>query len=1311
MKSKFLRILSAILILASLVSMFAIFAAAETSTEGEGEEEEQAPRVELLYNRSYDEGWDIKNGLSVGNPGSVSTMEYETTADYKYNYFWRFEVQSKVNTYHEFSFGDYSNVGSVFEFDIKSDDLTTINGLIHFGTPGSPSSNRNNWNLMQVKDNQVQFGTVGDPATDSSKGYESGSAFTLTNEWMHVAFVFDFTYDHDGNPETEEKDYFQVRIYYGETDNFLRGEELTHHATLTVSGRKNAKGLNLIRIGTSNEPESNFGTSVCFDNVQCYNGSNQYGVFRGNTTEKGTKINPNYPKTVDILTSDSDSTKGMADYVNECYALKLNVDHAYWGNKYYTLTNDERNVRGLLRGAILENEKGEAYGAPFMDADGVIWVALESILEYCGYPFYMHEDGIYVDISTGTSSSFISTKSTTATVDGKRVELLSTPSYVTDADGNEYLAMNMYDVQTILIDYYVDYDPTGLIVISGTPNDIINRDLDLETMMSIMKNFVFEYATPEEIVEDAKNYSGLDHPYLYTNEEQAEEIRRRWLLEEGDEGYDPLYDALVSKMVENGYWAYEVYSKPDANGGYDTYVGLKTDSELKQRVGASQYEATYSLEMPYQDAKSPGYDPEGGRSNLVGRTNMLQYIAGAYLITKDVKLLYCAYDMALRLGEWDHWGPGHFLNVADGTSPYAIFYDWCYDGYVELYNNGQTKYDVKVLAEILYNKSTYEGILSTKGIYTSYISSIVGQGGSLYPTRDNNWNAVCSGGMITGALALLDDERYVADASWLISSNIRTLMEYGMGQYAPDGDYIESPGYWAYGTNNFFEMTAAMWSALGTTYNTMDCWGINTTCNFACHTESSDFRTFNFHDGGMGSQETQMFMFVAEYFGQSGLAQVRISHLENGKTKTIYDVLYYPDATEEVEPMSFDYYSKALDLYCARSSWDSGALYVGMMGGINKLGHGQIDAGSFVYHNEGTVWLIDLGTENYNAAGFWPESTRYRYYVMKPEGNNTITLTSDPDNVPYGQVLTSTAPSVNYESNEHGSFMVLDMTETLGGNASSWMRGMMLTNDRKTVIVQDEIYFEGVQSGYWFAHYRLSSGYVQSVELSSDRRTAYLVNYNGQVLRMKIESSRADLRFEKMDCYTFVHTGDKGTFGPEYSQNTPNSAGQKVSEHDRSYYNKLAIKFENTPSVTFAVVIELIDPKTMNNADKQIDLGYTFTALSDWKPTADMRGTNDDAIVETTRKAASLSTLSKNTDKIANLYETGRAYTSRTADLYSYLTDLYYTSIQFYPDELVNYTEELELFEQYKAEYDAYIGTINQRNGAGKQLATMLMGV
>ena len=135
--------------MSSLLSMFAIFANAEEAGETEGETEEEDSLFNLVYNRTYDEGWDVKNGMTLTDQGSTGSttfeIEYEETADFQINYFWRLELNSTDNDFVQFNAGARSEVGAVFEIDVKSDDVCNFTNVLTFGTKGSSSSDRSDY--------------------------------------------------------------------------------------------------------------------------------------------------------------------------------------------------------------------------------------------------------------------------------------------------------------------------------------------------------------------------------------------------------------------------------------------------------------------------------------------------------------------------------------------------------------------------------------------------------------------------------------------------------------------------------------------------------------------------------------------------------------------------------------------------------------------------------------------------------------------------------------------------------------------------------------------------------------------------------------------------------------------------------------------------------------------------------------------------------------------------------------------------------------------------------------------------------------
>ena len=1348
-----------ILVLSFLISMLTVFAYADEEvedTEEETEEEKKDETFQLLYNRTYDDGWGISNGMSYTPNGSMATtfnIEYETTLEYDYNYFWRLEIGATANSFVQLS-PAYSaaRVGAVLEFDIKTDDICNMYNVVNFGTIGDTAASRSDYQLLSVWNNEIIILRDGDYMGFQTEENKLPIG-TLGNEWMTFKFVFDYEYVHVPILETDSEEvihektlennkWFQLYVYYGPAGS---NEELTlwNDGPVVLQGLS-GKGMQLFRFQASGAKEENFGTSLCFDNLKLYTGVNQLVEI---TPDMG------YGLLVDEFAAQTETILGgnaaAADNAfSKALAMKIGVDYCYYNSK---------------RTAIALDQDGNAYGAPVIK-DGKTYVDLATVLAYLGYPYYVHPDGMYIDVSTGVSATYLVVGKDTATVGGETVQLSNAPGYVTDHNGKSYLAITLEDVERLFPGVYGDYDDMGLILIGSAPN-LLDRSVNMKSMVETMKKFVFDLKSGEEIYEDVKiNTNNFEHPYLYGGPDAVATVRSEYLaLLENEEQYlewDDTYSGNSSdypedfwlwvhyvRLINNANSGYQLYALPsdvkvvvDESGEekvtnvYDTFVGLSGDSTRR---------SSYSLAQPYMGGTANGYDV-GGRSDITNRTAYLEYMAIGYVITEDIKYLQCAYEVALELGEWTHWGPGHFLNCADSSSDFATYFDLTYNGYKKLAAAGITRangeaYDTDVLATILYEKGVEMGYLSTfyygksdengtpyAELFAPYLSPVVGLGGSYYSERDNNWHAVCVSGMTAASLAIMGEGNgaFSYKCSNLISENLKSLTKLGLDIYAPDGSYIEGPGYWNYGTNSFFKLCMMLDSAAGTDYGLMDTWGIDKTCYYACHTESSDGRTFNFHDGSMSGQDTSYFFYVAQTFNDATLYDVRFNQINgNLKNAKFEDLIFYPrDVKFDSDDVQLDYMPDSNDVFATRSGWESGSLYAAIAGGTNKLGHGQIDAGSFVYHNAGNVWIIDLGTENYNCEGFWPAATRYRFYVMKPEGNNTVAISSDVTNVPYGQILDSNAPAIASGSNEYGAYVVYNMKDTLGARASYWTRGMLLTNDRKTTIIQDQLTLDSMQNVYWFAHYIYQGRYinnygVENVIISADGRTAYLQRYRGmdehqqeifETLRLTLLSDNPSFKFTIMDTYTTIHTDPiTGTYQKGYIE----TQGSGVPENDRSNYKKLAISSGKVLKFDVAVVIEMVDTNTINTPD-EIDVGYKFTNMTEWEPTADMRGLEGDVVTIERRGKPNISKHIVTGLNLADSYvKSSNAYGLMIALYYRAVTDAYYAIRMLGSDLPAEYKDHKDVLKVHREEFTLYKNELNAIGSANTELMYQLMGL
>ena len=952
------------------------------------------------------------------------------------------------------------------------------------------------------------------------------------------------------------------------------------------------------------------------------------------------------PDAAPITESEIGSASIGSGFTGEWMVMKLRVNYC---------------LREATRHSIYEKD-GVAYGAP-VQKDGEVLLPLTAVAAHMGYTVTPSADGSSITL-TGDSTVGIVVGESRAAVNGSSVELTAPVGYLSSDAGESYPVLNMKDVEKLFDGWYVSYDTIGLIVICRSRNVFVVEDKNA-LVKELILSFVFDFPEGDKIYEDVKeNTNNFDHPYLMATEDTWQRLKSIYQAEEGD----PDYNERLKKTLQ----AYVTYS----DGVCFKYERSADNADPDAlQYGWNGFDQAKKPVNPYDHMG--GYDSGGRLQELEEHSADLLNLSAAYRLTENPKYLQCGYGMMMALGEWQHWAPAQMLNTADSALEIALYYDWAYDGNVAM------GYDVERMADIIYEKAIYWGLRVTNGQSAG--------SGHYYPVMTNNWNAACTAGMGIAALAILEFDQHAGDCAYLLSKNMYTLAKNGMDPYLDEGVYIEGAAYWGYATNAYYQYCSALDTAAGTNYGMMDLWGMDLTNYYACHTLSPDYVIYNYSDANTVKQGTYFFFYCAKAYKDPVLASVRMVHVNEGLNLNLWDLLNYPfDGVEEGAELPLDYAATSVGLYTARSRWESGAIYVGMMAGKNNTPHGHLDGGSFVYHNHKNIWITDLGSENYDVFGYWNDAYRYRYYRLNPEGHNTLCLVSDPTGVPLGQVLNSNCPTTSYYSNEYGSYITYDMTEAFGNNAVSWNRGMLFTNNRDTVVVQDEVQFNGPQTVYWFAHYLKEN--VYEIRISADGRTAYMIGWpdgKERVIRYSLVGSDG-LRFTIMDCYTFVNVGQGGTYTPE--QSTANAAGADHRYEDsRTGYAKLAIKGENILSFNVAVVIESV------SLNREIEVGYKWHEMSDWTPTADIRTEYyEPPVIVPTRGEPKLSSISSSDRKLTKYIEDGTVFGKDFDNYYRALTDLKYAfdridgADEKYPEQYLRFLER-ELL------YDAVAREMNKR--------------
>jgi len=203
-----------------------------------------------------------------------------------------------------------------------------------------------------------------------------------------------------------------------------------------------------------------------------------------------------------------------------------------------------------------------------------------------------------------------------------------------------------------------------------------------------------------------------------------------------------------------------------------------------------------------------------------------------------------------------------------------------------------------------------------------------------------------------------------------------------------------------------------------------------------------------------------------------------------------------------------------------RSSWtDNKGLYVAMKASPLQgfQNHGDLDVGDFVLDAMGERWAGELGSGDYLSEAYFNgddnDAIRWLYYRKRTEGQNTILLGGA------NQLAEQARPTFNFGtsgdaqgaspvvslSGTSTAFVTTDMSTAYGGTGVSVVRGIRMLNQRRQILVQDDI-SSGDAAIMWRMHTNAT------VEANGATATLQL---NGKTLVMQLLSPTG-ISFETM---------------------------------------------------------------------------------------------------------------------------------------------------------------------------------------------------
>ncbi|MCC6679956.1 MAG: heparinase II/III family protein [Phycisphaeraceae bacterium] len=513
----------------------------------------------------------------------------------------------------------------------------------------------------------------------------------------------------------------------------------------------------------------------------------------------------------------------------------------------------------------------------------------------------------------------------------------------------------------------------------------------------------------------------------------------------------------------------------------------RSDPLVQKWIAAMKKQAEKMLEDPVTTYSKPDGKRLLSESRAVEARALT--LGMMHRIDPDEKYLTRIWADMEAAAAFPDWNPSHFLDVGEMTFAFAIAYDWLYDEW--------TDEQRRVMREAIIRHGLEPGLACYKT-------------GLWWVSSTSNWNQVCNGGMINGALAIADENPDLA--AEIIRHAIASL-PIAMANYAPDGGYEEGPGYWGYGTRFNVYALAALDLALGHDFELSQSPGYDQTAGFPIQLTGPTHRSFNFADAGEGSAISPPLLYFAKRFNQPAFARPAIDACKGGP----FELLWYEtdllkqDAADTQLPLDAHY--QRVGVLAMRSAWDDpDAMFVAAKGGENGKSHGHLDLGSFILDAAGQRWFIDLGADDYNIPGFFdgkPGGKRWTYYRCRTEGHNTLII-GPPVNE---QQAVHCRADVKLDSQPQQAVARIDLSKvyTEAGDVQRTITLHRPDDARPMLEIQDRIVTGSPQPVWWFAHTRAQ------VELSEDGRTATLWQ-GDKTLRVELlQPTDSNVKFTVMD--------------------------------------------------------------------------------------------------------------------------------------------------------------------------------------------------
>jgi len=415
-------------------------------------------------------------------------------------------------------------------------------------------------------------------------------------------------------------------------------------------------------------------------------------------------------------------------------------------------------------------------------------------------------------------------------------------------------------------------------------------------------------------------------------------------------------------------------------------------------------------------------------------------LALAFHLTGDNKYALRAKEELFSAASFPHWNKDHFLDTAELITAFAIGYDWLF--------HILTKADLLIIKSAMINQGLKPGLEECRN-------------NVWWATHKYNWNQVCNGALIIGALSIGDEEPQLASEIFRFTTKNLSL---AFNSYGKDGGWEAGPDYWEYTTWYSVLLIDALQSVTDNDLGLSKTKGFEKTGLLPIYAAGPNDRYFNFADAKEDYKPLPVLFWLGKKFNLD--ACIAENHrllkksLLNNEEINAFNLVWYQPAVRSTRVLPTTRLFSDINALYMRSEWaNNEAIFTAIKGGNNQADHAHLDQGSFVVDMNGVRWALELGRDNYDLPGYFDLSEgggRWKYFRLNTHSHNTLVLNND------NQRARAKSEIGDVQISADESTGVIDLSEAYVPHAQSVYRIITL-NKKSGIILKDTINWAGSQ--------------------------------------------------------------------------------------------------------------------------------------------------------------------------------------------------------------------------------------------------------